>query len=224
MSEHWKKIPEYPGYEVSDQGRIRSYHQRSPISGEVWAVADEPQRYLKGAFDRDYHFVALSHEGITHKCYIHTLVMQAFVGPCPEGMEVCHNDGNPRNNHLENLRYDSHHSNIWDSIRHGTHNRFTDKEVLMIREARAHGQSARELAQQWSVDPHTIWRLCVGRSYTHVAGPRIQQGDGKKLNWEIVKQIRDARRAGATLASLAQKYGVDQSYISLIVNNKRWIT
>lgn len=52
--------------------------------------------------------------------YVHILVLTAFYGPCPEGMEGCHHDGDPLNNRLGNLRWDTHVGNVSDSIRHGT--------------------------------------------------------------------------------------------------------
>ena len=48
---------------------------------------------------------------------VHSLVMEAFVGPCPPGRLVCHEDGNFWNCHLENLRYDTSVSNRKDLIR-----------------------------------------------------------------------------------------------------------
>lgn len=47
--------------------------------------------------------------------------MLAFVGAEPDGMEVCHNDGDPMNNVLSNLRYDTHSSNMLDCVSHGRH-------------------------------------------------------------------------------------------------------
>lgn len=52
---------------------------------------------------------------------VHRLVLEAFVGPCPEGMEGCHGDGDPTNNSLGNLRWDTATSNQLDKVRHGTH-------------------------------------------------------------------------------------------------------
>jgi hypothetical protein len=52
--------------------------------------------------------------------YVHRLVLKAFVGPCPEGMEGCHWDGDACNNKLDNLRWATHAENVEDSIRHGT--------------------------------------------------------------------------------------------------------
>jgi hypothetical protein len=53
--------------------------------------------------------------------FVHRLVLAAFVGPCPEGMEVRHLDGNPANTRLANLRYGTHSENELDKVRHGTH-------------------------------------------------------------------------------------------------------
>jgi len=59
-------------------------------------------------------------EMITTK-WIHQLVMLIKEWPCPRWKIICHNDGNPWNNHPDNLRYDTHVSNTLDSIRHWTH-------------------------------------------------------------------------------------------------------
>ena len=51
--------------------------------------------------------------------YSHRLVALAWIGPQPEGMEVCHDDGDPTNNHVSNLRWDTHQANASDMVRHG---------------------------------------------------------------------------------------------------------
>lgn len=51
---------------------------------------------------------------------IHNLMMEAFIGPCPSGMEVCHNNGIKNDNRLMNLRYDTKNANWEDSVKHGT--------------------------------------------------------------------------------------------------------
>ncbi len=49
---------------------------------------------------------------------VHWVVMLAFVGPCPKGLIVCHNDGDKTNNRLSNLRYDTQRSNALDRTKH----------------------------------------------------------------------------------------------------------
>jgi len=52
---------------------------------------------------------------------IHRLVLIAFVGLQPDGMEALHRDGDPGNNTLSNLRWGTHSENQLDQVAHGTH-------------------------------------------------------------------------------------------------------
>lgn len=65
--------------------------------------------------------VSLSRDGKQTTFLVHRLVLEAFVGPCPEGMEACHDpDPDPTNNRLDNLRWDTPKANGQDRIRHGS--------------------------------------------------------------------------------------------------------
>ena len=109
--ENWKAVVGYEGlYEVSDHGRVRS-----ATTGKIKAQCANK---VDGR-----PFLAL---WIANKCKIfkpHTLVLTAFVAPRPEGMECCHNDGHPWNNHVSNLRWDTCKNNHADKVLHGTTNR-----------------------------------------------------------------------------------------------------
>lgn len=52
---------------------------------------------------------------------VHQLVALAFIGPRPDGMDVCHNNGDGQDNRPGNLRYDTRTSNNRDTVAHGTH-------------------------------------------------------------------------------------------------------
>lgn len=65
--------------------------------------------------------VGLKDGTTSRKALVHVLVLEAFVGPRPEGMACCHNDGDGQNNTLANLRWDTYSSNNHDLVRHGTH-------------------------------------------------------------------------------------------------------
>jgi hypothetical protein len=54
--------------------------------------------------------------------YVHRLVLSAFVGSCPPGMECCHWDDDKANNTVWNLRWASRSANIKDCVRNGSHN------------------------------------------------------------------------------------------------------
>ncbi|WP_454113585.1 HNH endonuclease [Microbacterium maritypicum] len=107
-NERWRTVPEYEGlYEVSDLGRVRNSR-----TGHVRSVNTKPSGHQR---------VLLWRDGKEQGMYVHRLVLMAFVGPCPEGMEGCHNDGDPANNGLDNLRWDTRAGNTADSLTHGTH-------------------------------------------------------------------------------------------------------
>ena len=118
MIEIWKPIPGYEGlYEVSDQGRVRSLDRDVLDSlGRVYRLKG---RILKLSLFERYPLVHLSVEGRITARRIHQLVLEAFVGPCPEGLEGCHENDVPTDNRLENLRWDSHRANTADAERNG---------------------------------------------------------------------------------------------------------
>jgi len=102
----------------------------------------------------------------------HTLVLTAFVGKRPDKYEGCHNDGNPSNNHLDNLRWDTAQSNQLDRIKHGTSNRgekcaaakLTEEQVAAIRKDT---RLQREIASDYGVKENTISRIKSGKRWTH---------------------------------------------------------
>lgn len=53
--------------------------------------------------------------------YVHQLVSAAFIGPRPQGMEICHYDDCRTNNALTNLRYAPRSENTLDRVRNGIH-------------------------------------------------------------------------------------------------------
>jgi len=118
--ETWLPVVGYEGYyEVSDLGRARSLDR---------AVVDK-----KGVIQRrrgcplrpsvnpksGHCALHLRKYGSTTTVSLHRLVLTMFSGPAPEGMECCHENGNPSDNRLVNLRWDTRLENLRDRIRHG---------------------------------------------------------------------------------------------------------
>lgn len=115
MNEVWKPVTVKGGhysslYQVSSLGRVKS----SPRNGTLGGV-------LKTDKNSDGHLeVGLYRNNKRVGFFVHTLVLEAFVGPRPENLEACHNDGDPSNNRPENLRWDTKSSNALDRQKHGT--------------------------------------------------------------------------------------------------------
>lgn len=115
--ERWAPLPGWEEfYEISDHGRVRSLPRVDSL-GRNW-----PGRIRKlGYHPAGYWLIGLRGGGKATTKLVHSLVLTAFVGPRPEGLNACHNDGDPSNNHVDNLRWDTQSSNLLDAVQHGTH-------------------------------------------------------------------------------------------------------
>lgn len=118
--ERWKVIPGYEGfYEASSHGRIRSLARVIEHSGRRKTLIS---RILRPGPHRSGHLWVDLCGPDGHKTrQVHQLVLETFVGPKPPRMVGCHWDGNPQNNRLDNLRWDTQSANLYDAVKHGTH-------------------------------------------------------------------------------------------------------
>lgn len=116
-------------------------------------------------------------DGTSKTFTVARLILEAFVGPCPEGLEACHYDGDCTNNALKNLRWDTHIENEKDKERHGTRlkgekfwsAKLTIEQVREIRELYATGEwSMSELAREFNVAIGTVHPLIRRRTWKSV--------------------------------------------------------
>lgn len=175
-TERWRPVSGYEGfYEVSDRGRVRSM-SRTVRGGPSWSrsATGIVLRARVDATGRCY--VSLWKENREWKAKVHRLTLDAFVGPCPPGMEGCHNDGNPMNNGIENLRWDTHISNIADRASHGTENigsrngqaKLDESAVCRLKRRLLDGAKQKDVAEEFGVSAQTVCDISKGRSWTHV--------------------------------------------------------
>lgn len=114
--EQWRPVAGQDGYEVSDQGRVRSLTRTilrsngSPLTLRGKTLRPWPD-------GKGYSSVYLG-RGNAHR--IHRLVLEAFLGPCREGLEARHRDGDRTNPALVNLAYGTRSENSHDKRAHGT--------------------------------------------------------------------------------------------------------
>lgn len=160
-------IPGYP-YHVSDYGHVTSNRD-----GRVLKPLDNGNGYLGVAL-----FPADGSGGNSgHRIYIHQLVLRAFVGPCPEGHNVNHINGDKGDNRLANLEYVTYSENHHHSRKvlgrtvgesHGCA-KLMRQEVLFIRDCyEAGGVYQRELAEEFGVTAAAIQNVCSGKSWSHL--------------------------------------------------------
>lgn len=97
--EHWRPMVGRGGrYEVSDQGRVRS----------LWA--NKNTRRVAPQIRKTYyvnHKVVVTLANPRRSATVARLVLEAFVGPPPEGGVARHKDGDDENLNLSNLEWDA---------------------------------------------------------------------------------------------------------------------
>lgn len=165
---NYREIVGYPGYRVGDDGSVWTKKNGRWGFGDTW-------RRLKpalGGRGKGHWFVGLYADRSRRLFYVHVLVLTAFRGPCPVGLQGCHNNGNRDDNRLTNLRWDTQSSNSVDAIKHGvkpsgeSHNwtRHSDEKVGEVRRMRAKGLSITQVSRITGVPKTSVWSITTGNS------------------------------------------------------------
>lgn len=245
MSDHsiskvrYKAIADFPGYRVGDDGSVWSkWRSGTKDLMHPW----KRMKLTKGV--RGYRVVSLHKNKKNNVRYVHRLVLEAFVGRCPDGMECRHfPDRDPTNNRLANLSWGSPAENANDKIVHGTAEfgiknhmaKLSESDIVAIRKKYATGKwYQRELAEKYSVSPSAISLICLGENWRHMNGiskvGRLakrsfpgQENPNAKLNENQVRDIRAKHAEGISDAQLAKEYNVSAGgCIWGIIHGKTW--
>lgn len=165
--EVWKTIKEFPDYEVSNIGRVRSkarvVHRSDgrplPLKAQLMKLRSHSKGYLRVWFRKG------------EKAYarlVHRLVAYYFIGPPPKGKPfVLHKDDNKDNNELPNLYYGSPAMNTRDAFLNGRMNTILiDEEVVEIKSRE--GEDIGKLAEEYNVTRGAIHNIFSGRSWSWI--------------------------------------------------------
>lgn len=122
----WRIVEEFPLYEISSIGTLRSWRKKE----RTWRNPDASPGRRDSPVDlsgtrtpKGYTaFILRGEDGKPTRRLCHRLVAHAFLGPppTPGHTDVAHNDGDPSNNRVENLRWSTHRDNQLDMFKHGT--------------------------------------------------------------------------------------------------------
>lgn len=111
-------------------------------------------------------------QGNGFKRSVHVLVLEAFDSLRPEGYQARHLDGNPENNHIDNLCWGTATENQRDRIRHGTSNRgeahglsyLSEQAIQDIRSSQGI-VSQKELANKHNTTQPNISQIQSGKTW-----------------------------------------------------------
>lgn len=225
--ERWRPVVGYPNYAVSDLGRVHSLPRRYVPGGILTPWPDE---------DGWLH-VTIYRDGRGKKPYVHRLVAEAFIGPCPPGMETCHGPNGKLDNRAVHLYYDTHARNVGpDKHRDGS---FLTGEahqnavltMTIVSESRrryAERESVKALAAEFGVNWRTLDQAIQGRTWQECPVPPSagrQRGASHrdaKLSDAIILECRARNLAGEDLQALAREFGVSRPALYAAVIGRTW--
>lgn len=169
MNEVWKPVYGFEGkYEISSHGRLRNVQEGSGnVTGRILSVGLNLGGYAQ---------YTLGKYGGRHTA--HLLVMQAFVGPRPDGAQINHKNGIKTDNRLENLEYCTtsenclHLTKVLGKRRGESHGnaKLTEDDIREIRRLYSSGEhTQREIAARFN-----ITRPNVGYIVRRIAWPHVE--------------------------------------------------
>lgn len=171
--EVWKPVVGYEGeYEVSNLGRIKS-KARTIIHGHTGTriIPETIRKIQTRSHGRKY--VLLSNK---RPIAIHRAVAEAFIGPCPDGCNCNHIDGDPANNRVENLEWITHSENMKHAYRNGLtpvgekrgNSKLTNSTAASIKKMLRDGVRVFEVAKHFCLHKSTVQNIKNGSCWAHI--------------------------------------------------------
>lgn len=168
-TEQWKPVVGYDGiYEISDLGRVKRIGK---------CTASPKERILKTRIGPDGYCVAfLSYSCKVKAKRIHAIVLEAFIGPRPLGMQANHKNGIKTDNQPKNLEWVTLRENIAHATRNGLvpsgenhwNSKLKERHILEIRKRIQTGQTQGKIAAIYKVNRRTISKIGTRKAWKNI--------------------------------------------------------
>lgn len=169
--EEWRAVNGFPGYEVSNAGRVRSLPRA--VQQKSGSVRVFPGKLLTAGPNVRTGYPQVTLYEMGQGCRwknVHELVAAAFLPDRPDGAEVRHRDGSRDNSAASNLEWGEHIDNMRDQYRHGTRiasewHPLSVLTVELVQWIRESTQSGAAIARSLGISISTVCRARKGKTY-----------------------------------------------------------
>lgn len=171
----YRPIEGFPGYRVGNDGSVWSQWRRAMPGmkgfrshrGEEWCR-------LNPGLVKGYPVAMLRRDKKTYQRKVHHLVLEAFVGPRPAGLQCCHEDDCGANNSSTNLSWGTAKKNAADRDRNGNTKRgkrtitfkLTEPDIHAIRRRAASGELHRVIAASYGVSRAMVTMIVSRKAWS----------------------------------------------------------
>jgi len=222
----WRRIYEFPMYEVSEFGNVRR---------------GDTKREMKPKWDKNGWEVKLKQKRWTRHVRVGGLVLKAFKGGSRQGKNVRYVDGDRDNLHYTNLRFVPNGSLSYEVCGKGIDNistKFNREEVTRIIDMHNGGMHWTEIAGKMGCWPQTIVNILDRKTYKgfykkirrprerkpwHGKGFKVERGEANRFaKLKEYQVIEIMYRKGEDRNEVGKDYGVGGSLIGYIWRGKYW--
>lgn len=158
-------VPGWSNYFASADGFIWTRRNKNGKGFGAWRIMSG-----RACGKMKYSRVYLQESGRIEECYVHHLVLLAFVGPRPDGMEAIHKNDMQSDNRAENLKWGTHIENCALRRTNGKDDKrrvLNDEAVKWIRANRGK-VTYREMAKILKVSRSAVISAGTGVTWKHV--------------------------------------------------------
>jgi hypothetical protein len=172
--EIWKDIIGYEGfYQVSNQGRIKSFYKNSKLIDKVNKI-----KSLKLAKD-GYYNIQLIKNTKSRIFRVHRLVAVAFIPNLENKLEINHKDGIKTNNSIENLEWCTRSENMKHAVKTGlfkpirgdshTNSKLNETKVRLIRKLYYEDKIGQiDIAKRLNVNKNAVSGVITWRTWFYI--------------------------------------------------------
>lgn len=170
--EVWKSVPGASDYEISSEGRLRSYRSHGPHKRTVPKILKSKRSKRLDSYHNHSFF---DDSGVRVTKNVHLIVAETFLGSRPsDDHQACHNDGDRDNNRLSNIEWKTRLENAADQIKHGTQvrgsksakSKLTEAQVAEIK--RMTDRKVADITAKFGISRSTVNSIRSGRTWGHV--------------------------------------------------------